>query len=59
MDPDTLRRAHTRLFEDRGVRYLDCEGGQTVLRALHEANLLDEVFLTETDVVVDTSSTRA
>ena len=55
VDPDTLRRAHTRLFEDRGVRYLDCEGGQTVLRALHEAHLLDEVFLTETDVVVDTS----
>lgn len=55
VDPDTLRRAHTRLFEDRGVRYLACEGGQTVLRALHEANLLDEVFLTETDVVVDTS----
>jgi riboflavin biosynthesis pyrimidine reductase len=52
---DALRRAHTRLFEDRGVRYLDCEGGQTVLRALHAAKLLDEVFLTETDVVVDES----
>lgn len=54
-DPEALRRAHTRLFEDRGVRYLDCEGGQTVLRALHRAGLLDEVFLTETDVVVDES----
>jgi riboflavin biosynthesis pyrimidine reductase len=52
---DALRRAHTRLFEDHGVRYLDCEGGQTVLRALHAAGLLDEVFLTETDVVVDES----
>ena len=52
---DALRRAHTRLFEDHGVRYLDCEGGQTVLRALHAAGLLDEVFLTETDVVVDDS----
>jgi riboflavin biosynthesis pyrimidine reductase len=52
---DALRRAHTRLFEDHGVRYLDCEGGQTVLRALHAAGLLDEVFLTETDVVLDES----
>ena len=54
-DPQALRRAHTRLFEERGVRYLDCEGGQTVLRALHRAGLLDEIFLTETDVVVDES----
>lgn len=52
-DPEALRRAHGRLFEDRGMRYLDCEGGQTVLRSLHAAGLLDEVFLTETDVVVD------
>lgn len=52
---EALHRAHTRLFEDRGVRYLDCEGGQTVLRALHAAGLLDEVFLTETDVEVDES----
>src|SRR6185369_3023042 len=52
-DPAVLRRAHASLFADRGVRYLDCEGGQTVLRALHGARLLDEVFVTETDVVVD------
>ena len=54
-DPAVLRRAHASLFADRGVRYLDCEGGQTVLRALHGAGLLDEVFVTETDVVVDES----
>jgi riboflavin biosynthesis pyrimidine reductase len=48
-----LRRAHQRLFEDRGIRYLDCEGGDTVLRALRCAGLLDEVFLTVTDVVID------
>ncbi len=33
-DREALRRAHARLFAERGVRYLDCEGGQTVLRAL-------------------------
>jgi len=54
-DPEGLRRAHAHLFANRGVRYLDCEGGQTVLRSLHRAGLLDEVFLTETDVVVDES----
>ena len=37
------------------MRYLDCEGGQTVLAALHRARLLDEVFVTETDVTVDVS----
>jgi riboflavin biosynthesis pyrimidine reductase len=50
-----LVRAHRRLFAERGVRYLDCEGGMTVLRALRAAGLLDEVFLTVTDVVVDAS----
>lgn len=54
-DPEALRRAHARLFAQRGVRYLDCEGGQTMLRALRRAGLLDEVFLTETDVAVDES----
>ena len=54
-DPAALLRAHTRLFAERGVRYLDCEGGQTVIRALRRAGLLDEVFLTETDRVVDES----
>ena len=58
-EPEALRRAHARLFAERGVRYLDCEGGQTVLRALRRAGLLDEVFLTETDVVVDESRHRS
>ena len=53
LEPDGLRRAHERLFAERGVRYLACEGGETVLRALHAADLLDEVFLTVTDAVVD------
>ncbi len=55
-EPDGLRRAHERLFADRGVRYLACEGGETVLRALHAAGLLDEVFLTVTDAVIDESA---
>ena len=56
LEPDGLRRAHARLFAERGVRYLACEGGETVLRALHAAGLLDEVFLTTTDAVVDESA---
>lgn len=50
-----LVRAHQRLFADRGVRYLDCEGGATVLGSLHGAGLLDEVFVTVTDAVIDES----
>jgi riboflavin biosynthesis pyrimidine reductase len=50
-----LRRAHERLFADHGVRYLDCEGGESILQALHGAGLLDEVFVTTTDTVVDES----
>ena len=56
LEPEGLRRAHERLFAERGVRYLACEGGETVLRALHAAGLLDEVFLTVTDAVVDESA---
>ena len=56
LEPDGLRRAHERLFAERGVRYLACEGGETVLRALHAAGLLDEVFLTVTDATVDESA---
>ena len=52
-EPDGLHRAHRRLFADRGVRYLDCEGGQTMLTALRRADLLDEVFVTHTDVTID------
>jgi len=46
-------RAHQRLLAECGIRYLACEGGQTVLSELHGAGLLDEVFLTVTDVVID------
>jgi riboflavin biosynthesis pyrimidine reductase len=53
--PSGLLRAHRRLFADRGVRYLNCEGGATVLFALRAAGLLDEVFVTVTDVLVDES----
>ena len=48
-----LRRAHERLFAERGVRYLACEGGEKILRALRAAGLLDEVFVTVTDRVID------
>jgi riboflavin biosynthesis pyrimidine reductase len=54
-EPAGLRRAHERLFAEHGVRYLDCEGGETVLHALHAAGLLDEVFVTVTDAVIDES----
>src|SRR5215813_9708068 len=53
-DPANLRRAHERLYSEHGVHYLNCEGGMTVLSALHEARILDEVFLTVTDAVIDT-----
>jgi riboflavin biosynthesis pyrimidine reductase len=53
LEPAGLRRAHARLFADRGVRYLACEGGEAILRALHAAELLDEVFVTLTEVVID------
>jgi len=55
-DPTGLRRAHERAFAERGVRYLACEGGETVLRALHGAGILDEVFVTVTDAVIDESA---
>ena len=55
-DAAALRRAHQRLFAEHGVRYLACEGGETILRALHAARVLDEVFLTTTDAVVDTTA---
>jgi riboflavin biosynthesis pyrimidine reductase len=53
LEPAGLRRAHQRLRKEHDVRYLGCEGGQTVFAALHGARLLDEVFVTVTDVVVD------
>ena len=36
-----------------GVRYLDCEGGAVILEALHRAGLLDEIFVTVTDIHID------
>lgn len=53
LEPAGLRRAHERLFADRGVRYLACEGGEQILRALRAAGLLDEVFVTVTDQRID------
>jgi riboflavin biosynthesis pyrimidine reductase len=53
LEPDGLVRAHMRLRTEHGVRYLACEGGPTVFAALHAAGLLDEMFVTTTDVVVD------
>jgi riboflavin biosynthesis pyrimidine reductase len=53
LEPAGLRRAHERLFAERGVRYLACEGGAKILDALHAAGLLDEVFVTVTDQVID------
>jgi len=58
-EPEGLRRAHERLFADRGVRYLACEGGETILHSLHAAGVLDEVFLTVTDAVIDESKHEA
>jgi riboflavin biosynthesis pyrimidine reductase len=55
LEPAGLRRAHERVMSEFGVRYLACEGGETILRALHQAGLLDEVFVTVTDTVIDAS----
>lgn len=55
LGPAELLRAHQRLFADFGVRYLDCEGGATMLAALHEAGMVDEIFVTVTDVPIDPS----
>lgn len=50
-----LIRAHERLFDERGVRYLDCEGGAVVLEAFQRAGILDEIFVTVTDVHIEPS----
>jgi len=55
LGPGELTRAHQTLFAEYGVRYLDCEGGATILAALHGAGLVDEIFVTLTDVRIDTS----
>ena len=56
LEPEGLARAHARLRAEHGVRYLACEGGQTLFAALHAARVLDEMFVTTTDVVVDRSA---
>jgi len=56
VEPEGLARAHARLRAEHGVRYLACEGGQTVFAALHAARVLDEMFVTTTDVIVDRSA---
>jgi riboflavin biosynthesis pyrimidine reductase len=53
VDARGLVEAHERLFGDFGVRHLDCEGGAVVLDALHEAGILDELFVTVSDVEID------
>jgi riboflavin biosynthesis pyrimidine reductase len=53
LGPAELVHAHERLFADFGVRYLDCEGGATILDALHHAGIVDEVFVTVTDLRID------
>jgi riboflavin biosynthesis pyrimidine reductase len=52
IDALELARAHERLFEEYGVRYLVCEGGAVILTSLYRAGVLDEVFVTSTDVDV-------
>jgi riboflavin biosynthesis pyrimidine reductase len=53
IDSRALIHAHERLFDEFLVRYLDCEGGAVILGALHEAGILDEIFVTVTDVEID------
>jgi riboflavin biosynthesis pyrimidine reductase len=50
LGPGELVHAHQRLFAEFGVRYLDCEGGATILDALHGAGIVDEIFVTVTAV---------
>ncbi len=50
-----LIRAHERLFDELDVRYLDCEGGAVVLAAFQRAGILDEIFVTVTDIHVEPS----
>ena len=59
VDARGLVEAHERLFADFGVRHLDCEGGAVVLDALHEAGILDELFVTVSDVEIDPAAHAA
>jgi len=53
-----LGTSHERLFGEFGVRYLDCEGGAVMLESLHQARLLDEIFVTITDVHLEPTDRR-
>ena len=53
IDSIGLTRFHEGLFDEFGVRYLDCEGGAVILEALHRAGILDEMFVTATDMHID------
>ncbi len=55
IDAIGLVRLHERLFEEFGIRYLACEGGAMALTSLHRAGILDEIFVTSTDVEVEPS----
>lgn len=50
-----LIRSHERLFDEFGVRYVDCEGGAVILESFHRAGILDEIFVTVTDVHIESS----
>ncbi len=45
--------ASERLAAEFDVRYLDCEGGAMTLESLRAAGILDEIFVTVTDVHVE------
>ena len=53
VDAAGLVRAHERLLVEHGVRHLDCEGGMVALEALRAAGILDELFVTRTEVEID------
>ena len=55
IDAAGLADAHRQLFDRFEVRRLDCEGGMVLLESLRQARLLDELFVTATDVTVDTA----
>ena len=53
IDSAGLARVHERLFAELAIRYLNCEGGWVILDSLHRAGLLDELFVTVTDRVIE------
>jgi riboflavin biosynthesis pyrimidine reductase len=55
LDNAALIAAHEILHNTYGIQRLDCMGGETVLHALHDAGILDEVFVTYSDVIVEES----